>query len=102
MLRLPKVTGSWAWMEGAVWKVEDAMEGRLTLGKARDGRTDEEYLLRISGKRLFQLQKFLEEAAAKPADFFDGRMAVMLWEEIRRGILNVGAPEPPPGGVSGE
>ncbi len=88
--------------EGTVWMVEDAMEGRLTCGKSRGGPKDEEYLLKISGKRLFQLQKLLEERAAAPANFFEARMAVMLWEEIRRGVLNVGAPEPPPGGVSGE
>ena len=82
-----------------MWMVDDALEGRVTVGKTRSGGGEEEYILKISGKRLFQLQKFLEEAGEHPTNFFHARMAVLLWEELRRGVLSVGLPGPPPGGV---
>jgi len=70
-----------------MWMVEDALEGRVTVGKGHGAHAGEEYLVKISGKRMYQLQKFLEEAAAEGGNFFRARMAVTLWEELRRGIL---------------
>jgi len=70
-----------------MWMVEDALEGRLTVGKDHGAHAGEEYMVRLSGKRMFQLQKFLEEAAEQGGNFFKARMAVMLWEELRRGIV---------------
>jgi len=83
-----------------MWKVEDALEGRLTIGKSRGGPKNEEYLLRISGKRLWQLQKFLEETAQKGGPWFDVRMVVMLAEAVRLGKVDVDEGGPPQGSVS--
>jgi len=78
-----------------MWMVEDALEGRLTVGKDHGAHAGEEYLVKISGKRMYQLQKFLEEAAEQGGNFFKARMAVMLWEELRRGVMDHGDPEGP-------
>jgi hypothetical protein len=85
-----------------MWMVEDALEGRLTVGRDRGAHAGEEYVVRLSGKRMYQLQKFLEEAAAEGGNFFRARMAVMLWEELRRGIMMRGDGEPPSGGEGNE
>jgi len=70
-----------------MWMVEDALEGRLAQGKGRGAHAGEEYVVKLSGKRMFQLQKFLEEAAEEGGNFFRARMAVLLWEELRRNIV---------------
>ena len=70
-----------------MWMLEDALEGRMTVVKDHGAHAGEEYLVKISGKRMYQLQKFLEEAAEQGGNFFRARMAVMLWEELRRGIV---------------
>jgi len=67
-----------------VWKVEDALAGRLTAGKGRNGPGDEIYHLELTGKRLFQLQQYLEEHAKNNPDFFDLRMAVMFLEDLKK------------------
>ena len=81
-----------------MWMVEDALEGRVTVGKGHGVHAGEEYLVKLSGKRMYQLQKFLEEAAAEGGNFFRARMAVTLWEELRRGILIQGNGGPSPEG----
>jgi len=73
-----------------MWQVEDALEGRLSVGQSRGGQGEKEYVLRLSGKRFFQLQKFLEEAAVAPGNFFHARMAVTLWEALRAGVISSG------------
>ena len=80
-----------------MWMVEDALEGRLTVGKGHGEHAGEEYLVKLSGKRMFQLQKFLEEAVAEGGNCFKQRMAVPLWEELRRGIVMRGDGGPPRG-----
>ena len=80
-----------------MWMVEDALTGRVTVGESRGYKGEEEYLVKISRKRMFQLQKFLEEAAAEGGNFFKARMAVTLWEELRRGIVIHADGGPPPG-----
>jgi hypothetical protein len=82
--------------------VEDALEGRLALGKGHGAHTGEEYLVRLSGKRMHQLQKFLEEAAEEGGNFFKARMAVTLWEALRQGVITRGVGEPPPEGRGDE
>ena len=67
-----------------MWMVEDALEGRVSIGESRGGRGEQEAVIRLPQKRLYQLQKFLEEAAAEGGNFFRSRMAVMLWEELRQ------------------
>lgn len=78
-----------------MWMVEDALEGRVTIGESRGSQGEEEAVIRLSHKRLYQLQKFLEEAAAVGGDFFRARMAVTLWEELRKGLMTYsGDPSP--------
>jgi hypothetical protein len=69
-----------------MWQVEDALEGRLSVGKSRNGSGNEECTLRMSGKRLYQLQKFLEEEAEKGGVYFRVRMCVVLAEELREAV----------------
>lgn len=69
-----------------MWWIDDALEGRLSVGKARDGSGPEEYILRISRKRVYQLQQFLEEEAEKGGDYFRVRMLVLLAEELRNAV----------------
>jgi hypothetical protein len=70
-----------------MWMVEDALEHRFSIGQSRGSHADEEWVVRLSGKRFYQLQKLLEELAAAGGDFFRARIAVMLWEELRHGIV---------------
>lgn len=77
-----------------MWMVEDALEGRVSIGESRGGRGSEEAVIRLSNKRLYQLQKFLEEAGAVGGDFFRARMAVMLWEALRDGLMSYGREQP--------
>jgi len=67
-----------------VWKVDDALAGRLTAGKGRNGPGDEIYHLELTGKRMYQLQQYLEEKARNNPDFFDLRMAVLFLEELKK------------------
>lgn len=69
-----------------MWMVEDALEGRVTIGKSRAKQGDQTAVIRLPQKRLYHLQKFLEEAAEKGGNFFEARMAVMLWESLREGL----------------
>lgn len=66
-----------------MWMVEDALEGRTTIGRSRDGRENPEVLLRLSGKQHYQLEKFLQEAAEEKGNYFRTRMAVLLAEAVR-------------------
>lgn len=74
-----------------MWMVDDALEGRLSIGDSKGGRGETEAVIHLSQKRLYQLQKFLEEAAAVGGNFFRARMAVMLWEELINGRKKAGA-----------
>jgi hypothetical protein len=70
-----------------MWMVEDALEGRVSIGESRGGRGEAEAVIHLSQKRLYQLQKFLEEAVEAGGGFFRQRMAVTLWEELRKGLI---------------
>jgi hypothetical protein len=80
-----------------MWMVEDALEGRLSIGQSRGSHAEEEYVVRLPGKQFHQLQKLLEEMAAAGGDFFRARIAVKLWEALRRGVVMRQASGPPPG-----
>ena len=67
---------------------EDALEGRMTVGKSHQGSTPEQVTLALPGKRIYQLQKFFEEEAAKGGDWFRVRWMVVMAEEIRMAVAN--------------
>jgi hypothetical protein len=65
-----------------MWMVEDAQAGRLYQGKSHQGPPDEMMTLEISGRRVYQLQKYLEEKVSRGGEFVEMRILVMLHEEL--------------------
>ena len=79
-----------------MWMVEDAIEGRTTLGKSRNGECNPEVLIRLTGKQHYQLQKFLQGASSNEENAYKVRMAVLLWEAVRTQVECFSNPPPPP------
>lgn len=79
-----------------MWMIEDCQRGRISQGKSHQGNVPETVTLQISGKRLYQLQHFLEEEIAKGGDYFRVRWLVMASEDLRNGVsqLNLGDNSP--------
>ena len=69
-----------------MWMVEEALPGRLSKDNSHHGPPDETLRLYISGRRVYQLQKYLEERAAKGGEFFEVRMLVMMHESLREAV----------------
>jgi hypothetical protein len=76
--------------EGAMWKVEDALAGRLSVGQAEGQSGDSLVTITLPRRRAYQLQKLLEELAEKSTAYFDVRMAVVLAETVRVGLVKTG------------
>jgi len=69
-----------------MYMLEDALNGRITLGKSRAGNIPEKVVVELKGKWVYQLQKFLEEEAAKGGNFFQVRWMVVMREELCRAV----------------
>lgn len=69
-----------------MWKVEDALPGRLSMGKGHNGGLEKQLILELDGKRVYQLQKYLEEQIGKGGEFFTIRLLVLLHEELRQAV----------------
>jgi len=69
-----------------MWMYEDGLAGRIAAGKSHHGATNENISLILSGKRVYQLQKFLEEEVGKGGDYFRVRWLVLMAEEIRLAV----------------
>jgi len=74
-----------------MWKVEEALPGRMSQGKGHQGPADERIDLKISGRRVYQMQKYFEERIEKGGEFFEVRMLVLLHEELRAAVENAQA-----------
>jgi hypothetical protein len=48
-----------------MWMVEEALPGRLTAGKSHQGETAQRLTLEMDGRKVYQLQKYLEEQIEK-------------------------------------
>ena len=84
------------------WMVEDALEGRVTIGKSRGDSGREKVWVELTRKQLYQLEQFLQAVAEEGRDYYRVRMAVLLEEALRRHIPKAGEPGPPPGGEPDE
>lgn len=69
-----------------MWMVDDCSDGRISQGRSHSGNVADEVVLKLKGKRLYQLQKFLEEEIVKGGDFFRVRWMVVMSEELRQAI----------------
>jgi hypothetical protein len=85
-----------------MWKVEDALEGRISVGRSVGLSGERLVTITMPRKRAYQLQKLLEELAERSNAYFDVRMAVVLAETVRLGLIDAGDGGPPRGGVGGE
>lgn len=72
---------------------KDALEGRISSGKSHQGNVSDELLLALPGKRVYQLQKYFEEEAAKGGDYFRVRWLIVMAEELRQAVANAGKRE---------
>jgi hypothetical protein len=70
-----------------MWKIEDAQAGRIPTGKSRQGESEGTMFLEMDGRKVYQLQKYLEEQVEKGGDFFGVRMVVLLHEELRQAVI---------------
>jgi hypothetical protein len=74
------------------WMAEDALTGRIHVGKSHKGDVAGELNLHLDGKRVYQLQKFLEEEAAKGGDYFRVRWLILMSEDVRTAVASANAP----------
>lgn len=65
---------------------EDALEGRITVGKSHHGSVAGEINLSLIGRRVYELQKFLEQEIEKGGDYFRVRWLVLTEEEIKTAV----------------
>jgi hypothetical protein len=66
--------------------VKDAMEGRISRGKSKDGDAPDVITLTVSGKFAYEMQQFFEAEASKGGDFFKVRWMVLLAEQLRQAV----------------
>lgn len=69
-----------------MWMVEDAQQGRISKGRSGSGDLPDRVTLTFAGKRVYQLQKFLEEEIAKGGDLFRVRWLVLACEDLREAV----------------
>ncbi len=70
-----------------MWKIEDAQAGRIPVGKSHQGESEGTMYLEMDGRRVYQLQKYLEEQVEHGGEFFNVRMVVLLHEELRQAVM---------------
>jgi hypothetical protein len=71
------------------WMINEALPGRICQGKSHAGDIPEVITLTLNGRRLYQLQKFLENEACQAAgDYFRVRWVVLMAEELRRAVYS--------------
>ena len=75
-----------------MWMAEDALEGRISSGKSHKGSVDDDLLLVLPGKRVYQLQKFLETEAANGGDYFRVRWLILMAEDVRLAVASAAKP----------
>ena len=68
--------------------VNDALEGRIPVGKSKHGDVPDLVTLTLPGKTLYDLQRFLEAEAVKGGDWFRVRWLVLTHEDIRHALGN--------------
>ena len=71
-----------------MWMVKDALEVRIAQGKSHTGALPERVTLTLDGKRVYQLQKFLEEEMTKGGDHFRIRWLVLMAEDLRLAVTD--------------
>jgi hypothetical protein len=71
-----------------MWMAEDALQGRIPAGKSHSGDVSGAVTLSLKGKRVYQLQKFLEEEATKGGDYFRVRWLILMSEDVRTAVSN--------------
>jgi hypothetical protein len=69
-----------------MWMVEEALPGRLTAGKSHQGKESGRLNLKLDGRRVYQLQKYLETQIEKEGQFFEIRELVLLHEDLRKAV----------------
>jgi hypothetical protein len=77
----------------SMWMVEDCLEGRISLGKSRQGNIPNKVTLQLPGKLVYQLQKYFEEEAAKGGQYFRVRWQVSVAEHLRLAVARAPKPE---------
>ena len=80
----------------------EALAGRVTIGRARNGSGHEDLTLRLKRQTVYELQQYLEERTEKSDNRFEIRELVLWNEELKQAVVEYEAGEPLQGGAGGE
>ena len=62
------------------------LEGRISVGKSKNGDTGEVITLELNGRTVYQLQQLLESEAVRAPDYATCRWLVLLAEQVRTAV----------------
>jgi hypothetical protein len=68
------------------WMIDDALAGRINVGRSRKGDFTGDVQLTLDGRLVYQLQKFLEEESTRSDSYFRTRWLVLMSEELRLAV----------------
>jgi hypothetical protein len=70
--------------------IEEALEGRVSVGRSRGGRKDCLLSIVLSERAVYRLQTLLERRAIESDNWFEVREVVLLAEELRVAVERAG------------
>lgn len=82
-------------------EIDEALEGRVTVGKSRRGDEREIHHLILNGRQVYRMQRLLEGLAVNEENYFRVREAVLLAEALREAVSDGDDRGPLQGGTGG-
>lgn len=71
--------------------IEDVKPGRVCQGKSRHGDAPDVVHLKMSGRRIYQLQQFIEDAVPKGGEFSQVKGLCFLYQELEASLGHGGS-----------